>query len=90
MTKELGNRVISLRQSIVNANFKRSHWHELGLLTGQSKTIEMYPRLLRSLSWKDPDYTDNVLGVLRQIRALGTGTLYLTAGTPLIAKELSF
>ncbi len=61
MTKELGNRIVALRSSIVAANFKRGQWDELGLLTGQSETIDNYPRLLRSLSWKDPDYTESEL-----------------------------
>lgn len=66
MTKELGKRIIALRQSIV-ANFNTGHWDEVGLLTGQSKTINMYPRLLRSLEWGDEDYAGNVLGVLQEI-----------------------
>ena len=66
MTKELGKRIIALRQSIV-ANFNAGHWEEVGLITGQSETINTYPRLLRSLNWGDEDYAGNVLGVLRQI-----------------------
>ena len=49
------------------ANFDANHWEEVGLLTGQSQTIENYPRLLRSLDWGDGDYAGNVLGVLRKI-----------------------
>ncbi len=66
MTKELGNRIIDLKQAIV-ANFNAGHWEEVGLLTGLSETIDTYPRLLRSLTWGDEDYSGNVLGVLRQI-----------------------
>ena len=66
MDKELGKRIIALRQSIV-ANFKAEDWEEVGLLSGHSETIDTYPRLLRSLNWGDEDYAGNVLGVLRQI-----------------------
>ena len=66
MEKELGRKIIALRQSIV-ANFNAGHWEEVGLLTGYSETIDTYPRLLRSLSWGDEDYAGNVLGVLRVI-----------------------
>ena len=66
MDKELGKRIIALRQAIIG-NFNAGHWEEVGLLTGRSETIDTYPRLLRSLSWGDEDYAGNVLGVLRQI-----------------------
>jgi hypothetical protein len=66
MNKDLGKRIIDLRQTIV-ANFNAGDWEEIGLLSGQSDTIDNYPRLLRSLSWGDEDYAGNVLGVLRQI-----------------------
>jgi hypothetical protein len=66
MDKELGKRIIALRQSIV-ANFNAGDWEEVGLLSGHSKTIDSYPRLLRSLNWGDEDYAGNVLGVLRRI-----------------------
>jgi AbiJ N-terminal domain 5 len=55
-----------LRQRVV-ANFDAGNWEEVGLLTGQSTTIDRYPRLLRSLNWGDEDYSGNVLGVLRRI-----------------------
>jgi hypothetical protein len=66
MTKELGNRIIALRELIVG-KFKAGDWEEAGLLSGQSDAIDQYPRLLRSLEWGDTDYPANVLGVLRQI-----------------------
>jgi len=66
VTKELGNRIIALREVIVD-KFKAGDWEEVGLLSGQSDVIDQYPRLLRSLEWGDPDYAGNVLGVLRQI-----------------------
>src|SRR5258708_35224062 len=66
MDKDLGKKLIALRQSII-ANFNAGHWEEVGLLTGHSETIDRYPRLLRSLNWGDEDYAGNVLGVLRRI-----------------------
>ena len=66
MDEKLGKQVIALRQRVV-ANFDAGNWEEIGLLTGRSNTIDEYPRLLRSLSWGDEDYSGNALGVLRQI-----------------------
>jgi hypothetical protein len=66
MDQSLGKEIIALRQRIV-ANFDEGSWEEVGLLTGQTETIERYPRLLRSLQWGDEDYAGNVLGVLRRI-----------------------
>lgn len=66
MDKDLGQRIIELRNKIV-ANFSSENWEEVGLLTGQSKTIDNHPRLLRSLNWGDEDYSGNVLSVLRSI-----------------------
>lgn len=59
-------KLFAMRDRIV-ANFSEGHWQEVGLLTGFSDEIDKYPRLLRSLSFGDPDYDGNVLGVLRQI-----------------------
>lgn len=66
MDQVLGKKIIALRQRIV-ANFDAGNWEEVGLLTGQSNTIDRYPRLIRSLNWGDEDYGGNVLGVLRRI-----------------------
>jgi hypothetical protein len=66
MDAALGQRLIDLRERIVS-NFDAGHWHELGLLTESSEMINRHPRLLRSLSWGDEDYSGNVLTVLHQI-----------------------
>jgi hypothetical protein len=66
VTKELGNRIIALRELIV-PKFKAGDWEEVGLLSGQSTTINAHPRLLRSLDFGDSDYAGNVLDVLHQI-----------------------
>jgi AbiJ N-terminal domain 5 len=61
-----GQRIIDLRARIVG-NFSESDWHEVGLLTGGSRSIDGHSRLLRSLSWRDDDYDGNVLDVLKDI-----------------------
>lgn len=61
-----GQRLIDLRERIVS-NFDSGDWEEIGLLTGCSEIISGHPRLLRSLSWGDEDYSGNVLAVLRYI-----------------------
>lgn len=66
MDKEIGNRILALRERIVS-HFDAGDWEEIGLLTGHSDTINGHARLLRSLSWGDEDYSVNVLTILRQI-----------------------
>jgi hypothetical protein len=66
MDEATGRRIIALRQ-VIQENFAAEHWHEVGLMTGQSQIINGYPRLLRSLDWGDDDYSGNILGVLTQI-----------------------
>jgi AbiJ N-terminal domain 5 len=66
MDQKLGKRIIDLTAEIV-ANFTHENRREVGLLTGYSEAIDNYPRLLRSLSWSDDDYSGNVLGILQQI-----------------------
>lgn len=68
MDPSIAHRLFSLRERIA-AHFQATHWEELGLLTGQSEAIDNHPRLLRSLSWNDPDYGGNVLSVLRTMVA---------------------
>lgn len=63
---ELGKRILALRERVV-ANFNFNDWEEVGLLTGLSDTIKSHPRLLRSLSWGDEDYSGNVLQILKGI-----------------------
>lgn len=68
MDKELGHRILDLRERIV-ARFDAGDWEEIGFLTGHSDLINNHPRLLRSLNWGDEDYAGNVLTVLRQMIA---------------------
>jgi len=66
MNPVLGKHLVALKRRI-ESNFNASHWEELGLLIGWSKLIDDHPRLLRSLSFGDEDYSGNVLNVLRTI-----------------------
>jgi hypothetical protein len=75
MDKQTGERLIALRERIVSGQFDAGNWEELGLLTGRSTLIHGHDRLLRSLSWGDPDYPGNVLIVLRMIVEKDTAAL---------------
>jgi len=63
---ELGKRILALRERVV-AEFNSGDWGEVGLLTGFSDMIDRHPRLLRSLSWEDEDYSGNALSVIKRI-----------------------
>lgn len=66
MELEQGKYLLELKNRIVS-HFNSSNWDEIGLLTGYDDYINSHPRLLRSLSWGDEDYSGNVLDVLREI-----------------------
>ena len=66
MDGSLGKRVIALRARVA-AEFDAANWEEIGLLVDEADRITRHPRLLRSLSWGDQDYSGNVLSVLLQI-----------------------
>lgn len=61
-----GEKLIQLKDSIV-ADFDASNWRELGALTNTLDEVEKHPRLLRSLSWGDPDYDGLALTFLRKM-----------------------
>lgn len=63
---DLGKRILALRERVV-AEFDAGDWEEVGLLTGHSDLISGHPRLLRSLSWGDEDYTANALTIIKRI-----------------------
>lgn len=66
MDQILGARLIDLRTRIVE-RFGAENWEEIGLLTDCSSLITQHPRLLRSLSFNDEDYSGHALTVLRRI-----------------------
>lgn len=59
-------RVVQL-SDIIAKKFDEGDWLRIGYLTGASHIIDSHGRLLRSLSWGDPDYPGNALAVLGQI-----------------------
>lgn len=61
-----GPELIQLKNSIVR-DFNESNWKELGALTDTLDEVESHPRLLRSLSWQDPDYDGHALTFLRKM-----------------------
>jgi AbiJ N-terminal domain 5 len=58
--------MLRLKEAAVST-FDNEKWLELGVLTSCSDVIDRHPRLLRSMSWNDPDYPGNVLQVLLTI-----------------------
>lgn len=52
----------------IESKFDQSDWTKLAYEIDEVDTILEHSRLLRSLSWNDPDYTQNIIGVLEDIR----------------------
>lgn len=61
-----GPELIQLKNAVVQ-DFDASSWLELGALTSMLQEVESHPRLLRSLSWDDPDYDGLALIFLRKM-----------------------
>ncbi len=61
-----GSELIQLKNAVVE-DFDDSNWLELGALTNTIEEVERHPRLLRSLSWGDPDYDGLALVFLRKM-----------------------
>tara|TARA_R110000824_G_scaffold35499_3_gene111204 strand:- start:2010 stop:2774 length:765 start_codon:yes stop_codon:yes gene_type:complete len=61
-----GQDLIRLKDAVVQ-DFDSSNWRELGALTNMIDEVERHPRLLRSLSWGDPDYDGLALTFLRKM-----------------------
>ncbi|HEY9213338.1 MAG TPA: hypothetical protein VIQ29_10870 [Ancylobacter sp.] len=62
------DRVFALRDFVLK-NFNAGNWHELGVFTECDDIIRGHGRLLRSMSFKDPDYEEHVLPVLMSIKS---------------------
>jgi hypothetical protein len=65
-TKIDGRKLIEVKDQIVK-QFGKSEWLELGFSINCQDIVDDHERLLRSLSWGDPDYEGNVLEVLKQM-----------------------
>lgn len=71
-------RLIALCRAAV-ANFNGGDWQTLGAHTGQMKVITGHDRLLRSLSFGDPDYPGNAHSVLFKLVELDHANLGVIA-----------
>ena len=61
-----GRQLVALKNQIIGG-FNESHWRELGMLTDTYDMVTRHPRLLRSLSWADPDYEGIALAMIKNI-----------------------
>lgn len=61
-----GPELVRLKNLVVK-HFDDSNWRELGALTNTMEEVETHPRLLRSLSFGDPDYDGLALVFLRKM-----------------------
>lgn len=61
------DKVIYALTLAIEAKFDESDWTKLAYEIDEVDAIQGHSRLLRSLSWRDPDYTQNVIGVLKNI-----------------------
>jgi hypothetical protein len=66
LTPSIQRQLPSLAEHITQ-HFKHSDWLSIGVITGCLELVREHSRLLRSLTWKDPDYEGNALAVLIQI-----------------------
>jgi hypothetical protein len=66
--------ILTTKEIIVEC-FKKEHFLEIGLITGWTSYIQSHARLLRSLSWGDPDYAENVLDMLVAMQNRSDGSL---------------
>lgn len=65
-SKLSGEQLLQLKNLAVE-DFDDSNWKELGALTDMLDEVESHPRLLRSLSWGDPDYDGLALTFLKKM-----------------------
>nr|WP_268876734.1 hypothetical protein [Primorskyibacter flagellatus] len=66
---------ILVAKEVIVECFEKEHFMEIGLLTGWTSYIQGHDRLLRSLSWSDPDYPGNVLDMLVVMKNRNDGSL---------------
>lgn len=71
-------RLIALCRTAVD-NFTAGDWQTLGAHTGQMNVITGHERLLRSLSFNDPDYSGNAHAVMFKLVELDPGNLAVIA-----------
>lgn len=71
-------RLIALSRMAV-ANFNAGDWQTLGAHTGQMNLITGHDRLLRSLSFGDPDYSGNAHGIMFKLVEVDHNNLQVIA-----------
>lgn len=74
LSKDQRTRLIALARLAVK-NFNAGDWQALGTYTGCSDVISNHDRLLRSLSFGDPDYSGHAHGVLSTIAERDAGNI---------------
>ncbi|MDW0114006.1 abortive infection family protein [Sporosarcina saromensis] len=67
LNTENKNRLIYALGLAIESKFDASDWTKLAYEIDEVDTIEDHNRLIRSLNWGDPDYTQNVIDVLKDI-----------------------
>lgn len=63
LTPEQQQRLVELKPAVVE-HFDAGNWSDLGLLTGCMHEVQDHPRLLRSLSFQDDDYSTCAINML--------------------------
>src|SRR6056297_4255080 len=66
--------LVDVKDFIVE-NFTQENFLELGIKTGWSEFINSHPRLLRSLSWGDPDYPSCVMELISRMQSRNDGSI---------------
>ncbi|MEX1098001.1 MAG: abortive infection family protein [Planctomycetales bacterium] len=61
------NRLVLALRKAIEATFHETNWKELAYATDTVEWVSGHPRLLRSLSWRDPDYGSCVLDAVDHI-----------------------
>ncbi|AWK52497.1 hypothetical protein DIC82_16480 [Clostridium beijerinckii] len=61
------DRLIYALTLAIDAKFEASDWTKLAYEIDEVDAIEGHNRLIRSLNWRDPDYTQNIIDVLKTI-----------------------
>lgn len=61
-----GEQLINLKDRLIT-KFDSYNWTELAALTNKLEEVQSHPRLLRSLSWGDPDYEEHAIVFLRKM-----------------------
>lgn len=62
-------------KDLVVENFDQENFLEVGVLSGWTNQIRNHNRLLRSLSWGDPDYPGNVLDIITRMDDAKDGSI---------------